>query len=280
MVSWIVVLGALAWLLYAQLRTHVPEETLEAISDEVVSGAVGEAQAREMNAAGDIPSPPHVQAVAFNSDDEPVAIVPYAQIFPMLEVTRTVDALDRITATTIVQSTNRSMDSQDILLFLDDGEQTHQFPVGQYGMLNLPARPEWRDENLLLRSNQPEGSLSMRVSFVMAALPGPRVQYAWLWESVEQMGIAMMAMQEARVAPPGEVTGVIFEFEPGERGVVRALEAAEGIGDGAGLMADERGILRLELSAELLERNPTLVFSPMPQRMVPLLVPVEETPKP
>lgn len=40
MVSWIVVVGAMAWLVYGQLRIHFSEEALAAIPDEKVSGTV------------------------------------------------------------------------------------------------------------------------------------------------------------------------------------------------------------------------------------------------
>lgn len=260
MVSWIVVLGALAWLLYAQLKINLPEEALADIPDETVSGTINGAFA-----------PQALPTALDGSPDGPVAVLAYRDIYPMIEAIDTVAALDRIDATSIVRSRNRAVDPADILLFLDDGDQLHQFPVGQYGEVNLPARADWRDAGYLLRSNQPEGSLDLQVTFIMRALPGPRVEYAWLWESVAQMGTAMAAMQAAGVAPPGEVVGVIFEFEPGERGTLQAGEGAER----AVLTADEKGFLRLEMTADLLADNPTLAFSPMPERMVPLLAPPE-----
>lgn len=257
MVSWIVVVGALAWLLYAQLRIHFPEEALANIADETVSGTVD--KARILNAG--IPT----------SADQSLAVMAYRDVYPMIEAIDIVGSLDRIDATAIFRSRDRAVRPADILLFLDDGDQLHQFPVGQYGEVSLPVRADWRDSGYVLRSNQPEGSLDLQVTFIMQALPGPRVEYAWLWESVEQMGTAMAAMQAAGAAPPGEVVGVIFEFEPGERGTLKAGDDHSA----ALLTADEMGFLRLEMTAELLADNPMLAISPMPERMVPLLAPPE-----
>jgi hypothetical protein len=254
-VSWIVVVGACAWLLYAQLSHYLDPEALDDIPGERVRGTVGPDDA------------PADEGQGGQRD-----VIAYAQIFPMLEATETVDELDRVEVVAIVRSRDPAVAPGDIVLSLDDGAQVHHFPVGQYGEVRLPANPAWRDANHLLKSNQPAGTLDLQVTFIMRSLPGPEVEYAWLWESVQQMDTAMEAMQAARVAPPGDVVGVIFEFAPGERGVVRAGEGPES----ALLQADEEGVLKLELSRELLAQNPTLAFSPMPERMIPLLAPPPE----
>lgn len=255
-VSWIVVVGAFAWLLYAQLSLYLEPEDLENIAGERVSGTAG---------PGDAPA-------AGAADPGDRAVIAYDSIFPMLEARETVEELDRIEVTAIVRSRDGAVSPGDIVLSLDDGEQTHHFPLGQYGEVSLPIRRDWRDAGLLLTSNQPAGTLDLQVTFVMRSLPGPEVEYAWLWESVQQMDTAMEAMQAARVAPPGDVVGVIFEFAPGAGGVIRAGEGP----DSPQLEADDQGILRLELSREVLADNPTLAFSPMPERMVPLLAPERE----
>lgn len=258
-VSWIVVVGAFAWLLYAQLNLYLEPEALENIPGERVSGTTG---------PGDGPAPgAGVEAQR--------AVIPYDSIFPMLEAREAVSDLDRIEVIAMVRSRDRDVDPGDIVLSLDDGERAHHFPLGAVGEVSLPVRRDWRDRGLLLVSNQPAGSLDLQVTFVMHALPGPEVEYAWLWESVQQMDAAMEAMQAARVAPPGDVVGVIFEFAPGEGGVIRAGEGPES----PLLEANEQGILRLELSREVLAENPTLAFSPMPERMVPLVAPRAEPPE-
>ena len=256
MVSWIVVVGAMAWLLYGQLRIHFPEEALASIPDETVSGTVDGAMASRG------PETDLNEAL-----DGPVAFVAYSDVYPMIEATTAAAAFERVDATTVVRTREPAIQPAGIQLYLDDGEQLHEFSVGPNGEVSLPARSDWRDAGLLLQSNQPQDSLDLQVSFLMQPLPGPRVEYAWLWETKEQVGAAMNALQAAEMVPPGDVVGVVFVFGPGQRGT---LETGSG---GAVMMADEQGFLRFEMSADRLAANPMLAVSPMPERMVPLLAP-------
>jgi hypothetical protein len=247
-VSWIVVMGAVAWLLYTQLWTQVPDEHREKLETGRLQGTV-----TSMN---------DENAGAGETD-----VVPYDAIYPMIEAVETVADLDRIEVSVIIRSRSRNVDPEAIILSLDDGATVHQFTVGQYGAVTFPLRADWRGEGFLIRSNQPAGTLDLQVTFILKTLPGRQVEYAWLWETVRQLDVAITAMQGVQAAPPGEVVGLILEYKPGERGQVIAGEGA----GAATLTADERGVLRLELTEELLAENPTLVFSPLPQRLVPLI---------
>lgn len=251
-VSWIVVMGAVAWLLYSQLWKQVPESEIDQLSTERIQGALTR-------------SGP--------SDTLPAErdTVPYDALVPMIEAVETVADLDRIEVTVIVSSRNRDVDPEDVLLFLDEGDTRHQITVGQYGAVSIPLRDDWRGEGLVIESNQPAGTLDLEVTFILQTLPGTRVEYAWLWETVRQLDVAVSAMQGVQAAPPGEVVGLILEYRPGERGEVVAGEGA----GAATLTADERGVLRLELTEAMLADNPTLVFRPLPQRLVPLISPPE-----
>lgn len=249
-VSWIVVLGAILWLLYTQLGPRLAEQSLPEIPAEAVVGTL---------------SPGAQDAGA------PTAQLPYARVYPMLEATRVVEDLDRLEAVIILNSRRPEVAPEDILLSLDDDEQTHHFPVRQYGEVDLPLEPEWRDAGYTLRTNQPPGTLDLQVTFILRALPGPQVEYAWLWESVEQMDLALEALQKVNPGPVRDVVGLLFEYPPGVVGVVRAGE-----GEGAAvLQTGADGVIRLELTPELREANPTLVFEPLPERMLPLMESVE-----
>ncbi len=250
LVSWIVVLGALAWLLVAQLGLRLVERPLPDIPERSVTGA---ALPAEDGGPGDA-----------------VAMLPYARIHPMLQATEVVAGLDRIESVAIVKS-RQGVAPEDIVLSLDDGEQVHHFPVGQYGEVTFPRREDWRDAGLVVRTNQPAGSLDLQVTFILRALPGPKVEYAWLWESVSQMDQALAAMDRLNGGPPRKVVGVLFEYAPGQSGVLLA-----GTGENrAELRSNARGVIRLEMTPEFLDENPTLVFKPMPERMLPLLAAAE-----
>jgi hypothetical protein len=247
-VSWIVVMGAVAWLLYTQLWKTVPEEQVGALSGERLQGTVVSMSDEEADTAA-------LDAVSYDA------------IYPMIEAAEAVADLDRIDVSVIVRSRSRDVDPESILLSLDDGSTVHQFTVGQYGAVAFPRREDWLGEGHVVQSNQPAGTLDLQVTFILKTLPGETVEYAWLWETVRQLDVAITAMQGVQAAPPGEVVGLIFEYKPGERGLVIAGEGAEA----ATLTADERGLLRLAVTEAMLAENPTLVFRPLPQRLVPLM---------
>ena len=247
-VSWIVVMGAVGWLLYSQMWAQLPGEQIEQLPAEKLPGAVATVN-------GEVPGDVRLDAV------------PYDAIYPMIEAVQAVEDLDRIDVSVIVRSRSRDVESEAILLSLDDGSTVHTFTVGQYGAVVFPLREDWLGEGYLVQSNQPPGTLDLQVTFILKTLPGEQVEYAWLWETVRQLDVAMTAMQGVQAAPPGEVVGLIFEYKPGERGQVIAGEGA----GAATLTADERGVLRLEVTQQMFAENPTLVFRPLPQRLVPLM---------
>lgn len=253
-VSWIVVVGAMAWLLYAQLNHHFAPEALDGIADETVSGAV-------------------IRPVPIAPTDETgtaTAGIAYATIYPVIQAAEAAGERDRVEVVTLVRSRQPGTDPEDIVLTLDDGARNHEFAVGPDGELDLPLRPDWRAANLLVRSNQPAGSLDFQVAYLMRGLPGPEVEYAWLWESAQQVETAMAALHGAQgVERPdsGDVVAVVFEFAPGARATVRAGEGPES----PVFVADEHGRVHFALTPEMLAANPTLAFSPMPRRVVPLV---------
>lgn len=241
-------MGAVAWLLYSQLWEKVPEAQIDALPEGRLQGTVVSVDAEAADSAG-------------------MDAVPYEAIYPMIEAVETVTGLDRIDVSVIVRSRTRGVDPESILLSLDDGSKVHQFTVGQYGAVAFPLREDWVGKGHLVRSNQPAGTLDLQVTFILKTLPGEKVEYAWLWETVRQLDVAITAMQGVQAAPAGEVVGLILEYKPGQRGVVIAGEGA----GAATLTADERGVLRLEVTEAMLEENPTFVFRPLPQRLVPLI---------
>jgi hypothetical protein len=142
-VSWIVVMGAVAWLLYTQLWERVPEEHIGALPGERLQGAIASVNDEEGDAAG-------LDAVAYDA------------IYPMIEAARTVEGLDRIEVDVIVRSRSRNVDPGAILLSLDDGSRIHSFPVDPFGKVAIPLRQDWRGRGFLIESNQPAGTLELR----------------------------------------------------------------------------------------------------------------------
>lgn len=144
MVSWIVVAGSLAWLLYGQLRTHFTDQELAGVMPNAVRGTMkSERPGADRPDAG-----PHVIA--------------YADLYPMLVAAASSES-EMIAVTTHVRSTLHGVKPPEIRLTLDDGEQTHRFPIDRRGHVRVPLRADWRDENRQIVSNQPQGTLALEV---------------------------------------------------------------------------------------------------------------------
>jgi hypothetical protein len=168
MVSWIVVAGSLAWLLYGQLRSQFSEADLAGIAPEAVRGTV---KPRGPGQSGAQPEAlPHVIA--------------YADLYPLLRsaassgVERQSDSVP-----TIIRSSRSGVQPSEIRLTLDDGTRVHRFPVNRRGEVHLPLRTDWRDDNRQIVSNQPEGTLAVEVPDVerFGVAPHPDVLSTPMW---------------------------------------------------------------------------------------------------
>lgn len=144
MVSWIVVAGSLAWLLYGQLRVHFTDQELAGVLPDAVRGTIkaGHPAARGPGAE--------------------THVIAYADLYPQLVAAASVkNEIEPVPAR--VQSTLSDVEPVEIRLTLDDGVQTHHFPVDRRGRLHLPVRTDWRDEERQIVSNQPAGTLAVEV---------------------------------------------------------------------------------------------------------------------
>ncbi len=258
-VSWIVVVGALGWLLYGQLGPRLTEVELPGVPPRAVSGTV----APRGPAKGE---PPTVPEPTLAHAGSAVAVLSYASILPLLEASRSTQSLDRVEAVATVHSRLPGVAPSDIELSLDDGEVVHRFPVGTHGEVELPVQPGWAESGAQLVTNQPPNSMDLQLTVHMHPPPSRQVDYAWLWESMGQVDEALDRLARAG-ASGGEVIGVQFEFAPGTAGAVRI-----GAGDAARVLhADASGVLSLPLDPDRLAANPAVALEPMPRNLRPLL---------
>ena len=144
MVSWIVVAGSLAWLLYGQLHSQFTEQDLAGIPREAVQGTV--------EAPGSVTDQP-----AFLPH-----VIAYADLYPLLRTAASANG-EPTSVPTVIHSTRLGVHPDEIHLTLDDGEQLHRFPVSRIGEVRLPLRTDWRDDDRQIVSNQPKGTLAVEV---------------------------------------------------------------------------------------------------------------------
>ncbi|MEJ2534767.1 MAG: hypothetical protein P8008_04710 [Gammaproteobacteria bacterium] len=250
-VSWLVVIGSLVWIASSAWEPIMSALGLPPVQDSEVAGtaAPGEAESeQEASSSGD------------------TAEVPYASIYAGLLMAERAAGLDRVDAQVIVRTSRQGLSPGDIELTIDDGAQINRFSVGPRGEVRIPARAEWRDSDLTVRSNQPADSLRFSSVLLIRELSGPRLRYASLWEIREQVQQAMDAMRPAGTGEQ-EVLGLALRYAPGAPATVRVLSDRYG----EEYAADPRGVIRMPLKEVLREDNPEVVFDPLPAQILPLL---------
>lgn len=241
-VSWVVVLSSVVWLVAGMLGFRPSDVHLPQMSDQQLSGT----------AAARLPQPATPR----------YSTVPYSEVYPLLEALETVAGLDRVEAVLSMDSILPGVEPQDLELVARDGFKTYVFKPLADGSLRLPVRKDWRDEGLLLESNQPRLSngaattaLSLTMSF--AAPPSAEIDYAWLWESVQQMKTSMKVLPGNVTPEQRPVKGLVVKFEEGSSGGITIKTE----GEPESYLADPDGILRLPIEERLRETNPVVVFS-------------------
>ena len=252
LVSWLVVLGSIAWLIAGTQGFRPNELSLPAMSDAQLAGTSAPA----------LPSPPAKAAVTTS--------VAYADIFPLLAALESVAPLDRVEATLTLKSNLPKVRPQDIHLSLEDNSGRHVFKPDADGRITLPVRADWRDAGLVLHSNQPQqpdGSPGTELSLTMhfAIPPKQMVDYAWLRESVRQMQQAMDAFPENAVPGDGKVEGLVLQFPPGSDARVHIASEVQPESYTAG----PNGVVRIPIIKSLEEENPPVELSMQAARVGP-----------
>lgn len=240
--SWIVVLGSVAWLIAGTMGFRPDQIRLPAMQDQQLSGT----------AAPDLEL----------TSSEQTSSVSYASVYPLLETLDQVEELDRVDAVLSIRSILPGVAPEDLEFLARDGFRTYVFKPGPDGSLVLPVRQDWLDSGMVLESNQPlfangSATYSMSLSLSFVRPPATTVDYAWLWESVEQMRKSMAALPGHSASDRSSVRGIVVQFEPEAKGAVtvRAGEFTRSY------QAGPDGQVHLPVNDELRQRNATVVFS-------------------
>ncbi len=249
-VSWLVVIGSLVWIASSAWEPIMSSLGLPPVEEGEVTGTAAPGESD--------PGPA--------SSGEAMAEVPYASIYAGLLMAERAAALDRVDAQVIVRTSRQDLSPGDIELTLDDGAQVNRFGVGPRGEVRIPARAEWRDAELTVRSNQPADSLRFSSVLLIRQLTEPRLRYASLWEIREQVQDTMDAMQAAG-AGEQEVLGLVLRYPPGAPATVRVLSDRYG----EEYAADARGVIRMPLKEVLRDENSEVLFDPLPAQILPLI---------
>ena len=137
------------------------------------------------------------------------AEVEYAVLFRMLDAARGIERFDRLRAVQRIESKRPGVQPADIRLSVQAGTGAIAVPIATDGQLRFPLSQELLQENPVVLTNQPQGSLTLTLSIELALSPAPRIPAAELRAALEQVD----AMFAGRGGPaPPRVRGVEFHF--------------------------------------------------------------------
>jgi hypothetical protein len=193
------------------------------------------------------------------------AALPYRVIYRQLQVLQDLDRLDKLFQSVRFASNSGDVAPTDIRLTIVDGSKTYEFTPDANGNVELPLRADWNEANLMLQTNQPRGSLSVRFSLAARPITATRLRYRDLMTIRRQFeqAFAGLAGSMGETAPP--VAGLVIRFKPSATAGVVIL-AASGRQDHE---ADGEGVVRLPEDPALWAENPEVVLDSLPEAVAP-----------
>jgi len=193
------------------------------------------------------------------------AAIPYRIFYSQLQRMQDPGHLDKLAHNAGVESAIAGVAPTDIRLTLDDGSKTYEFRPDAEGNIELPLRADWNQADLMLRSNQPRGTLSLRLGWAAKPLATTRLRYQDLLDIRRQFQEAFAGLSAVMGETPPQVTGLELRFEPASHAEVVILAAA-----GRQVhQADAEGSVILSEDAALWEENPEVVLDALPKAIVP-----------
>jgi len=191
--------------------------------------------------------------------------VPYIALYESLRPALEITGRDHLVAKARIQSKRPGVEPESIRLQILARGGTRTIQVGDDGELLFPLEESLRDENPIVQSNQPKGSLTLSVAIGMKVPQGTRFPYAEIATGIDQLR-SVMAVDGADVR--SHVRGVEFWFRRGSDARVGVIGPVERL-----FIADRMGRIVLDDSAELREGGVMLDLSEKPLQILPSLRP-------
>jgi hypothetical protein len=196
------------------------------------------------------------------------AFVAYEDMDKMCQFGDGVDQT-KFNARVVVFSTNSAVHRSDIRLTIQSTSQG-AIPVqistnGQ--VLNFPHDKELRRENPPIIANQPEGTLSLTMSFELAIPEDLTFRYSRLGDGVAEANKMMKSMVGMWSLLVPKMNGVIFYFPKASAGNAKVeIMRAEGAKE---YTADTNSMIEFKLERKLLTENPEVKVSEKPRHILP-----------
>lgn len=201
------------------------------------------------------------------SQAQETAALPYRVVYQQLQLLQGLDRFDKLQHGMSFFSTSDDVPPTDIRITLDDGAKHYEFTPAPDGSLDLPMRADWNEADLVLHTNQPRGSLSMRFGIAARPLAATQLRYRDLMEIRRQYEEAFADLARVANETAPHVVGLTLRFKPsGAAGLVILAAAGRQVH-----AADAEGVVQLTEEPALWAENPETVLDSVPEDVLPWL---------
>ena len=200
--------------------------------------------------------------LAANAQDK--AQLPYSMVNGFLELFKSLEHLELIIPSMMINSTNSEISPPAIEFKIKAADGWQVFSPDENGVIEFPDQPDWID--LTLISNQPKGTLQLVIGYSATRLSSTSISYQELMGLVPQFEEALTALANMQGQPPPKIKGLTIQLTEGSGAAVNVLSQK---GKQA-LKSTSNGVVIIKYSDALWQENPPVEFDEIPVGIVPL----------
>jgi len=200
--------------------------------------------------------------LAANAQDK--AQLPYSMVNGFLELFKSLEHLELIIPSMMINSTNSEISPPAIEFKINPSDGWQTFSPDENSVMEFPYQPGWAGLNLI--SNQPKGTLQLIIGFSARRLNSTSMPYQDLMGLVPQFDEALAALASLQGQQPQKIKGLTIQLSEGSGAAVHLL-AKKGRQT---LKSSSAGVVIIRYSDALWQENPPVEFDELPVGIVPL----------
>jgi hypothetical protein len=192
------------------------------------------------------------------------AKLPYAMVSSYLELFKSLEHLNLIVPSMMINSTIAEVSPQAIEFKISTSTGWQTFNPNENGVIEFPDQPEWADQTLL--SNQPKGTLQLLIGFSARPLTNTRMSYQELMGLVSQFDEALAALAKLQGQQPSKVKGLTIQLLEGSGASVNVFSQK----GKQTIKSYSNGVVVIKYDEALWQENPPVEFDQLPIGILPL----------
>jgi hypothetical protein len=200
--------------------------------------------------------------LAANAQDK--AQLPYSVVNSYLELFKSLEHLDLIVPSMMVNSTNPKISPQAVEFKIHASDGWHTFSPDENHVIAFSEQPDWSDSILI--SNQPKKTLQLVIGFSAKRLASTSITYQELMSFVSQFNEALATLASKQGQPASEVKGLTIQLTEGSGSTIR-IQAQKGTQT---LKSTATGLVIIKYDDALWQENPPVEFDEIPIGIIPL----------